>query len=272
MSKEFDELKKTIARLRAEDGCPWDRAQTMESLKPECIEEAAEVICGIDILKRSGNPENLKEELGDLLLQVMMLSQIAEEQGLFSVEEVCRGINDKMIRRHPHVFGQVLKDENGNPVTSWEGIKRLEKAGKEWMDDYLPASFEEAKQLILAAERRKGMKQKQYMKLEIFIPETHLRVLQKALQEVDAGHIGDYDSCLSYSPVMGTWRPLDGTNPYIGKTMEISEEPELKVEVTIEAEKLEKTVAAIKAVHPYEEPVINGILLAATGLDQTKIS
>lgn len=94
-------------------------------------------------------------------------------------------------------------------------------------------------------------------KLEIFIPETHLRALQKALQEVDAGHIGNYDSCLSYSRVTGAWRPLDGTHPYIGETGEISEEPEVKVEVTVKATRLSETVVKIKEVHPYEEPVIN---------------
>lgn len=104
------------------------------------------------------------------------------------------------------------------------------------------------------------------LKLEIFIPATHLRPLQAALQSVDAGHIGNYDSCLSYSPVTGCWRPLTGTHPYIGSENEISEEPELKVEVTIKKENLEKTMAAIKAVHPYEEPVINVIALYATGL------
>lgn len=80
----------------------------------------------------------------------------------------------------------------------------------------------------------------QYLKLEIFIPATHFRILQKALQSVDAGHIGNYDSCLSYSPVKGTWRPLEGTTPYIGKKNEISEEEEYKVEVTIKKENLEK--------------------------------
>lgn len=105
-----------------------------------------------------------------------------------------------------------------------------------------------------------------YFKLEIFIPESHFRHLQKALQKVDAGHIGNYDSCLSYSRVMGTWRPLAGTSPYIGTENEISEEPELKVEVTVKAEKLEETVAAIKAVHPYEEPVINVIPLFMVGI------
>ena len=106
----------------------------------------------------------------------------------------------------------------------------------------------------------------EYIKLEIFIPESHFPALQKALQDVDAGHIGNYDSCLSYSPVMGTWRPLEGTHPFIGKQNEISCEPELKVEVTIKAERLRETVAAVKAVHPYEEPVINAIPLIDVGL------
>ena len=106
----------------------------------------------------------------------------------------------------------------------------------------------------------------EYVKLEIFIPETHFPQLQKALQRVDAGHIGNYDSCLSYARVMGTWRPLAGTHPYIGMQDEISYEPELKVEVTISAEKLKETVAAVKAVHPYEEPVINAMPLIGIGI------
>ena len=106
-----------------------------------------------------------------------------------------------------------------------------------------------------------------YYKLEIFIPETHFRVLQKALQEVDAGHIGNYDSCLSYSRVTGTWRPLEGTHPYIGSEGEISEEPEFKVEVTIKADALAETVEKIKQVHPYEEPVINIIPLIVSKAD-----
>ena len=106
----------------------------------------------------------------------------------------------------------------------------------------------------------------EFIKLEIFIPGSHFPALQKALQDVDAGHIGNYDSCLSYSPVMGTWRPLEGTHPYIGEQNAVSCEPELKVEVTIRAERLKETVAAIKAVHPYEEPVINAIPLIGVGL------
>lgn len=96
-----------------------------------------------------------------------------------------------------------------------------------------------------------------YCKLEIFIPETHISQLQKALQSVDAGHIGNYDSCMSCSKVTSYWRPLDGTSPYIGNVGEISCEPEVKVEVTVFTEKVDETIQVIKEVHPYEEPVIN---------------
>ena len=103
-----------------------------------------------------------------------------------------------------------------------------------------------------------------YIKLETYIPETHLKGLQKALQEADAGHIDNYDSCMSYSRVTGTWRALQGANPYIGAPGEISEEPEIKVEVTPRAEQAEEVVTAVRRVHPYEEPVINLIPLLNT--------
>lgn len=98
-------------------------------------------------------------------------------------------------------------------------------------------------------------------KLEIYIPESHFKELQMVLQSVDAGHIGNYDSCLSYSRVRGTWRPLAGSNPYIGEENVISEEDELKVEVNVRKENLVKTLQAIRSVHPYKEPLINVIPL-----------
>lgn len=103
-----------------------------------------------------------------------------------------------------------------------------------------------------------------YCKLEIFIPETHISQLQKALQLVDAGHIGNYDSCMSCSKVTSYWRPLDGTSPYIGNVGEISCEPEMKVEVTVFTEKVDETIQVIKEVHPYEEPVINALPIYRT--------
>ena len=105
-----------------------------------------------------------------------------------------------------------------------------------------------------------------YCKLEIFIPETHLTALQKTLLELDAGHIGNYDACMSYSHVISTWRPLHGTHPYSGIEGEISSEPEIKAEVTCRVEDLDEIIAAVKAIHPYEEPVINAIPLLRTGL------
>lgn len=157
---EFERLKHIVQRLRAIDGCPWDREQTHESLKPECIEEAAEVVCGINILKETGDAQNLKEELGDLLLQVVMHAQIAEEEGLFTMEDVCKGICEKMIRRHPHVFGEEAVSESGEILKRWEDIKKQEKAGREWTQDYLPEAFDEAKDLIDAARIRKGLVQR----------------------------------------------------------------------------------------------------------------
>ena len=109
-----------------------------------------------------------------------------------------------------------------------------------------------------------------YCKLEIFIPETHISQLQKALQSVDAGHIGNYDSCMSCSKVTSYWRPLDGTSPYIGNVGEISCEPEMKVEVTVFTEKVDETIQVIKEVHPYEEPVINALPIYRTSLLREK--
>ena len=105
-----------------------------------------------------------------------------------------------------------------------------------------------------------------FCKLEIFIPESHFPQLQEALQNADAGHIGNYDSCLSVSPVTGYWRPLPGTSPYLGTIGEICKAPELKVEVTIRTQNLSETLRAIRAVHPYEEPVINVLPLLGTGI------
>ena len=171
MKRESNEIKKendraasfmrfceVVRHLRAEDGCPWDRAQTHTSLKPYCIEEAAEVIGGINIWEVTGDAENLKEELGDLMLQILLHAQIAEEEGLFTIREVMDGASEKMIRRHPHVFGKSMLSDQGEPVTDWDAIKKQEKAGKEWTEAYLPGALEEAEKLLERAKERKGIK------------------------------------------------------------------------------------------------------------------
>ena len=157
----FDDLAAVTRKLRSEGGCPWDRAQTHMSLKKPCIEEAAEVICGINILEQTGDPDNLKEELGDLLMQVVFHAQIAEEEGLFTMDDVIQTVIDKMIRRHPHVFGEATVSDTGEVLTKWEDIKKQEKQGKEWADEYLPEAFEEAKELIEAAKERKGFNKRE---------------------------------------------------------------------------------------------------------------
>ena len=155
--QSFDDLNNIIARLRAEDGCPWDREQTHSTLKAACIEEASEVICGINVLDETGNAENLKEELGDLLLQVVMHARIAEEEKLFTLDDVVRGITEKMIRRHPHVFGNVNVSGTEQVLQNWDDIKRKEKEGKADVSDFLGKAFDEAKTLIDTAKQRKGL-------------------------------------------------------------------------------------------------------------------
>lgn len=106
----------------------------------------------------------------------------------------------------------------------------------------------------------------EFLKLEIFIPKTHFTALQQALCSVDAGHIGNYDCCLSYSEVHGCWRPLPGTHPYQGEENQLCWGTEYKVEVCCTAQRLDETLKAVKQIHPYEEPVINVLPLLHTGL------
>lgn len=122
----FDDLKDIMRTLRSENGCPWDRRQTHESLIPCLEEEAGEVIDAI----RENDPENLCEELGDLLFQVMSHSQIAEEKGLFTIDDVVDGVSAKMIRRHPNVFGDEKVNSAEEGLDLWNRIKSEEKSKK----------------------------------------------------------------------------------------------------------------------------------------------
>lgn len=120
---DFDNLVKIVKKLRSPEGCPWDREQTHESLKPYMIEEAYETVEAID----EASPAMMADELGDVLLQVVLHSQIAEEERTFSIGEVVKGISDKMIRRHPHVFSDTEVSGSAEVLTNWERIKREEK-------------------------------------------------------------------------------------------------------------------------------------------------
>ncbi|MBO4558783.1 MAG: nucleotide pyrophosphohydrolase [Lachnospiraceae bacterium] len=153
---EIERLKEIVVKLRSEDGCSWDRVQTHSSLKPTCIEEAAEVIGGINILEKTGDPANLREELGDLLLQVVFHAVIAEEEGLFTLEDVAETVCEKMIRRHPHVFGDMRFASEEELLKAWADIKKQEKEGREWETEYLKDAMNEAFTLIEKAKERKG--------------------------------------------------------------------------------------------------------------------
>jgi tetrapyrrole methylase family protein/MazG family protein len=124
--REFSKLRRVIAELRGPDGCPWDKKQTHESLKKYLIEEAYELIDSID----EGDDEGMVGELGDVLLQVMLHSQIGEDEGMFTIDDVIEGITAKMIRRHPHVFGDVEVNGEEDVLVNWQKIKEGEKGGE----------------------------------------------------------------------------------------------------------------------------------------------
>lgn len=120
----LDKLVDLIGVLRSENGCPWDRAQTHSSLRPNMLEEAYEAVDAIN----SGDMPHLKEELGDVLLQVILHSQIAKEEQAFDIEDVAKGLHDKIIHRHPHVFGDGKVNSAEEALKSWDNIKKVEKA------------------------------------------------------------------------------------------------------------------------------------------------
>ncbi|MBU0699710.1 nucleoside triphosphate pyrophosphohydrolase [bacterium] len=119
----LDRLVEIIAKLRSPEGCPWDREQTSQTLKPYLVEETYEVLEAID----EGNPEHLKEEMGDLLAQLLIHIQVVSEQGWFTVVDVLNMACEKLIRRHPHVFGDLKLETVADVMVYWEAIKRREK-------------------------------------------------------------------------------------------------------------------------------------------------
>lgn len=138
--REIDQLKRVVDRLRGKKGCPWDKKQTHKTLKPYLIEEAYEALDAID----GKDADKLKDELGDLLLQIMLHSAIAEEKKLFGIKEVALSIKNKMIRRHPHVFGGKKVAGIREIWSNWEEIKKGEAVYRSILDSIpkaLPALY-----------------------------------------------------------------------------------------------------------------------------------
>ncbi len=129
--KTFDDIVSLARRLRAPGGCPWDREQTLGSLRAYVLEEAYEVIQAIEL----GDTEGLIEELGDFLFQVVFISQIASEEGKFDVGDVTQRLHDKLVRRHPHVFGEKKAKDAADALRTWNAEKLKEKKGKPGLEE-----------------------------------------------------------------------------------------------------------------------------------------
>lgn len=127
MSKNFDELTSVMARLRAPGGCPWDREQTYASLAQYLLEESHETFDAIQEADETGDTKNLREELGDVLLQVVFHSTIAAERGDFTIDEVVSGVTQKLVLRHPHVFGDKKLETANDVLQNWDELKKDER-------------------------------------------------------------------------------------------------------------------------------------------------
>ena len=167
----YEEFLAIIAALRSENGCPWDKVQTHDSLKSCMMEEAAELLASIRIYNKTGNPENMIEELGDVLLQVVMHAQIASEEGLFTMEDVINEVSRNMVRRHPHVFGTESADTPDEVLVNWEEIKKEEKKDKDWVQSPLKDIPKELPSLTRAVKVLKKI-DKHYEKGNTFDQDT----------------------------------------------------------------------------------------------------
>lgn len=191
----LEDLQNTVARLRGPGGCPWDIAQTHQSLSACLVEETCELLDTIDRL----DMPHMREELGDVLLQVVMHAQIAQEAGAFDLEAVAAGINEKLIRRHPHVFGGASATDEASALQQWDAIKAAEKAngqggpttaaagasGVAAIFKDLPTSLPA---LLRARDVFKQM-QKKKLPMDGVVDMVAIETWAEALDEIEAGEI-----------------------------------------------------------------------------------
>lgn len=200
MPANFEDLVELMQKLRSPEGCPWDREQTYATLAPMLLEEAYEAFEAVEEA-REGQPNELRDELGDLLFQIVFYAQVAKEQGDFSINDVTAAIHAKMVRRHPHVFGEVDATDTATVLRNWEAMKQEERqaAGKTASDESLldgvsskaPALME-AHQLSTKAARV-GFDWKRlediFAKLEEEIGELRAAIQTHASSSDEADHI-----------------------------------------------------------------------------------
>ncbi|MCL4476874.1 MAG: nucleoside triphosphate pyrophosphohydrolase [Nitrospirae bacterium] len=185
---EFEKLVDIMAALRGEKGCPWDREQTRESLKPFLVEETYEVLEAID----EGNPEKIKEELGDLLFQIIFHCQVARERKEFDINDVISKITEKMIGRHPHVFGEATYETSEEVLKQWEERKKEEGKSRESILEGIPRELPSLLRAhrIQARASRVGFDWKQVEDVVEKLDEE-LKEFREALERKDQKEIED---------------------------------------------------------------------------------
>jgi len=207
VKSNLEELIKTVDILRSENGCQWDREQTHSSLKPNMLEEAYEAVDAID----NNDMKHLKEELGDVLLQVVLHSQIAKEEGAFTIDEVAQELNEKLIRRHPHVFGNVEVNSTQDILNNWEQIKKQEKTHRTSIMDGVSRS----QAALMSAQKisKKAVKvgfewpNEETLYQCIF---SEIKEFQDACKEKDPAHIEEEMGDILFATVnLARWNKLD---------------------------------------------------------------
>lgn len=207
MYKNLEELIEVVNILRSENGCQWDREQTHMSLKPNMLEEAYEAVDAID----NNDMKHLKEELGDVLLQVVLHSQIAKEEAAFDIDEVAKGIKEKLIRRHPHVFGNVEVNSTEEILDNWEKIKKEEKSHRKSVMDGVSKS----QSALMSAQQisKKAVKVGFEWPNEKTLYEcvfSEIQEFQEACQGHDRDHIEEEMGDMFFAMVnLARWNKLD---------------------------------------------------------------
>lgn len=203
----LEKLIDTVNILRSENGCQWDREQTHKSLRANMIEEAYEAVDAID----DNDMKHLKEELGDVLLQVVLHSQIAKEEGVFTIEDVAQELNEKLIRRHPHVFGNTQVNSTEEILENWEAIKKQEKTHRTSIMD----GVSRAQSALMSAQKIS----KKAVKVGFEWPDektlyqcvfSEIQEFQEACQTDDLEHIEEEMGDILFAIVnLARWNKLD---------------------------------------------------------------
>lgn len=179
----IEELRRTMARLRAPDGCPWDREQTHQTLTRCLIDECSELL---DTIDRNDIP-HMREELGDVLIQVVFHAQLAAERGDFNFDDVAREINEKLVRRHPHVFGTGKADNSAEVIEVWEKVKAGEKAAAGKTESTLFKKLPPRLPALMFAEEVAKRIEKQKLPAQDVVDELRVTQLAAGLTEAAAG-------------------------------------------------------------------------------------